>query len=102
MNEILMLGGFMLSALATFLLLMFGLPALLLAARIFGIYTTVDERTCRVYVLFGKVLGTIDEPGLHFLPAELGPAALIVNIFGTCYVLDLRLDQEYRRRPATP
>ena len=50
-----------------------------------------------MYVLFGKVLGTIDEPGFHFLPGELGPAALIVNIFGTCYTLDLRLDQEYRR-----
>jgi regulator of protease activity HflC (stomatin/prohibitin superfamily) len=97
MNQAVMLGGFMLSALVTFMLLSFGVPVLMLAARIFGLYATVDERTCRVYVLFGKVLGTIDEPGFHFLPSELGLAALIVNILGTCYVLDLRLDQEYRR-----
>ena len=34
----------------------------------FGLYTIVDERRCHVYVLFGKVVGVLDEPGLHFLP----------------------------------
>ena len=39
--------------------------------RIFGLYTIVTERTCRVYMLFGKVIGDdLDEPGLHFLPAS--------------------------------
>ena len=38
-----------------------------------------------------------DEPGLHFLLFELGPAAFIVNFLGKCHVLDLRLDQEYLR-----
>jgi regulator of protease activity HflC (stomatin/prohibitin superfamily) len=65
--------------------------------RVFGIFATVAERSCRVYVLFGKVLGVIDEPGLHFLPRKLGPAAFVVNWFGQCHVLDLRLDQEYLR-----
>ena len=65
--------------------------------RMFGIYAIVDERTCRVYVLFGKVIGILDEPGLHFLPAKLGLAAFVVNFLGNCYVLDLRLDQEYLR-----
>ena len=46
-------------------------------ARVFGIYTVVQERTCRVYMLFGKVLGVLDEPGLHFLLARLGPAARV-------------------------
>ena len=41
MSEFLTLGGFMLSALVTFVALMFGVPALLVAARIFGLYTTV-------------------------------------------------------------
>src|SRR6266403_2544498 len=63
----------------------------------FGLYAIVTERSCRVYVLFGKVIGILDEPGLHFLPAKLGVQAFMVNWFGTCYVLDLRLDQEYLR-----
>ncbi len=66
-------------------------------ARFFGLYAIVTERTARVYVLFGKVIGMIEEPGFHFLPSVLGVNAFIVNFFGKCYVLDLRLDQEYLR-----
>uniref|UniRef100_Q01QS9 Band 7 protein n=1 Tax=Solibacter usitatus (strain Ellin6076) TaxID=234267 RepID=Q01QS9_SOLUE len=72
-------------------------PVLLALARIFGIYAIVQERTCRVYMLFGKVVGELDEPGLHFLPGKLGLSAFVINWLGTCYVLDLRLDQEYLR-----
>src|ERR1700691_1198797 len=39
----------------------------------------------------------ISEPGFHFLPAVLGVKAFIVNFSGRCYVLDMRLDQEYLR-----
>ena len=80
-----------------FLTLLVGIPALLMFARIFGLYAIVNEGTCRVYVLFGKVLKVLDEPGLHFLPFALGPAAFVINILGQCRILDLRLDQEYRR-----
>ena len=59
--------------------------------------TIVDERTCHVYVLFGKVVGMIDEPGLHILPFRLGAAAFLVNWLGQRHVLDMRLDQEYLR-----
>jgi regulator of protease activity HflC (stomatin/prohibitin superfamily) len=72
-------------------------PVLLALARIFGVYAVVQERTCRVYMLFGRVIGQIDEPGLHFLPGKLGPAAFVINWLGNCFVLDLRLDQEYLR-----
>jgi regulator of protease activity HflC (stomatin/prohibitin superfamily) len=72
-------------------------PIFLALARIFGIYVTVPERTCRVYMLFGKVVGVLDEPGLHFLPGKLGVSAFVINWLGTCYTLDLRLDQEYLR-----
>ena len=71
--------------------------AIVFFSRIFGLFAVVRERTCRVYVLFGKVIGVLDEPGLHFLPAKLGIAAFIVNLFGDCHVLDLRVDQEYLR-----
>ncbi len=69
-------------------------------ARFFGLFAVVNEGTCRVYVLFGKVIGILNEPGLHILPAKIGPAALIVNLLGNCYVLDMRLDQEYLRSEA--
>ena len=48
-------------------------------------------------MLFGKVVGIIDEPGLHLLPFKLGPAAFLVNWLGQRHVLDMRLDQEYLR-----
>src|SRR5579871_2814374 len=89
--------AFLAAALALFLALFVGEPVLLALCRVFGLYAIVRERTCRVYMLFGKVAGVLDEPGLHFLPAKLGFSAFFINILGTCYVLDLRLDQEYLR-----
>jgi regulator of protease activity HflC (stomatin/prohibitin superfamily) len=72
-------------------------PLLLGLARAFGLYTIVQEKRCHVYVLFGKVLATIDEPGLHFLFARMGWRALVVHWLGRCHVLDMRLDQDYLR-----
>ena len=86
-----------LAAIVTFAVLWIAVPLFLALTRLFGLYTIVRERTCRVYVMFGKVVGVLSEPGLHFLLFEIGPAALVINFFGRCYVLDLRLDQEYRR-----
>ncbi len=85
------------AALIAFVGAFFAEPVLLGLCRLFGLYAVVQERSCRVYTLFGKVIGSLDEPGLHFLPGALGPAAFIVNLFGDCHVLDLRLDQEYLR-----
>ena len=87
----------LMASVVTFFLLWLVVPLLLGLARLFGFYAIVQERTCRVYVLFGKVVGVLDEPGLHFLLFEIGLAALIIHFFGRCYVLDMRLDQEYRR-----
>src|SRR5262249_6283663 len=85
------------AALITFVALLIGMPTALMLARLFGLYAIVEERTCRVYVLFGRVIKTLTEPGLYIFPVEIGPAAFIVNLLGKCYVLDLRIDQEYRR-----
>jgi regulator of protease activity HflC (stomatin/prohibitin superfamily) len=84
-------------ALITFGLLFLLVPALLLLVRVIGLYAIVFERTCHVYVLFGRVVGTIDEPGLHILPLRIGSAAFLVNWIGQRHVLDMRLDQEYLR-----
>jgi regulator of protease activity HflC (stomatin/prohibitin superfamily) len=88
---------FLTAALVVFVGLFIAEPLLLGICRVFGLYAIVQERTCRVYMLFGKVAGVIDEPGLHFLPGKLGFSAFFINIVGSCYVLDLRLDQEYLR-----
>jgi regulator of protease activity HflC (stomatin/prohibitin superfamily) len=84
----------------TFLALWIIVPVFLALLRLFGWYAIVQERTCRVYMLFGKVAGVLDQPGFHFLPSAIGPSAFIVNFLGRCYVLDMRLDQEYRRSEA--
>ncbi|MBV9565754.1 MAG: hypothetical protein JOY90_35670, partial [Bradyrhizobium sp.] len=34
-----------------------------LLVRLFGICAIVRERTCHVYVLFGRVVGILDKPG---------------------------------------
>lgn len=73
------------------------MPVLGGLARTLGLYAIVEEGTRHVYVLFGKVIGTLDEPGLHLLWRELGPRALIVGWMGKRHVLDMRMDQEYLR-----
>ena len=77
-----------------------GVPILLGIARLFGLYTIVQEGTCQVYILFGRVLTVLKEPGLYILPAKLGPAAFIINWFGRCAVVDMRRDQIYLRSQA--
>ena len=72
-------------------------PIAMALARSFGFHTTVNEGQCRVYVLFGKVIAVLDEPGLHILLPRLGWRAPIVSWLGRCHLLDMRLDQEYLR-----
>lgn len=85
------------SATVTFFAAFVLVPVALGLVRWLGLYTIVEERTCQVYMLFGKVVGVIDEPGLHFLPATLGLQSFLVGWVGQRHVLDLRLDQEYLR-----
>ena len=89
--------SFLIAAGVTFIGSFIAVPLAFGVIRILGLYTTVQERTCKVYMLFGKVIGVIDEPGLHFLPAVLGLRALIANTMGKCFTLDLRIDQQYLR-----
>jgi regulator of protease activity HflC (stomatin/prohibitin superfamily) len=84
-------------ALITFGAMFLLMPMAMFLVRAVGLYTIVNERTCHVYVLFGRVVGIIDEPGLHILPVRIGFAAFLVNWIGQRHVLDMRLDQEYLR-----
>ena len=92
-----MIKLFFIGAVATFIGCLIAVPVILAFARMFGLYAIVPERRAYVYVLFGKVIATIDEPGLHLLFATLGWRAFVINWIGRCYVLDMRLDQEYLR-----
>jgi regulator of protease activity HflC (stomatin/prohibitin superfamily) len=85
------------TAIATFVALLIGVPVLLGVARLLGVYAIVRERRCHVYVLFGKVIGILNEPGLYLLWPRLGWKALFVSWLGRCHVTDMRLDQEYLR-----
>ena len=88
---------FFMGAMGGFVACLVGVPLVFGFMRFFGFYTVVYEGTANVYVLFGNVVDIIKEPGLHFLWLRMGPAALVVNWIGSCYTLDMRLDQVYRR-----
>jgi len=81
----------------SFVYWLIAVPLFFAFLRFLGLFAVVQERRCHVYVLFGNVVGIIDEPGLHFLPMRLGLSAFLVHWIGRCQIVDLRLDQEYLR-----
>lgn len=89
--------GFSVTAFVVFIGMWFAEPLFLFFVRVAGFYTIVEEGTCQVFILFGKVVGTINDPGLHILPTKLGLNAFLVNWLGSRRVLDMRLDQQYLR-----
>jgi len=91
------IGYFFFAAILTFIGMFIVVPVFFGFVRFFGFYTIVEERQCKVYMLFGKVVAVIDEPGLHLLIFKLGLKAPLVNFLGKCHTLDRRLDQEYIR-----
>jgi regulator of protease activity HflC (stomatin/prohibitin superfamily) len=92
--------SFLVAAIFTFFGMFIIMPLLQFLLRLLGFYAVVEEGTCHVYVLFGKVLAVLDEAGFYFLWVKLGLAAPIVNWLGKRYVLDRRLDQIYLRSQA--
>ncbi len=90
----------LITAFVTFILAFIMVPIIQAIARMFGLYAIVQEGTCHVYVLFGKVVAVLTEPGLYFLPLKMGPAAFIINWAGRRQILDMRLDQVYLRSQA--
>jgi regulator of protease activity HflC (stomatin/prohibitin superfamily) len=84
-------------ALIAFVACFVAVPLVLGILRMMGVYTIVQEGRCHVYVLFGRVVLTITEPGLHILLFRLGLKAPIVRWLGRLYVIDMRIDQQYLR-----
>jgi len=89
--------NFLIAIMATFVICFVAEPVLFWLLRVLGVYAVVEERRCYVYVLFGKVVAILDEPGLHILLFKLGLKAPIVRWLGRLYVLDMRIDQQYLR-----
>lgn len=85
------------TAVTGFFIFLIGEPIFRWFLRMFGVYAIVQEGTCHVYVLFGKVVAILDEPGLYLLWLKMGLSALIINWLGRRHVLDMRLDQQYLR-----
>lgn len=92
--------NFLIAAGISFMGLFIIVPIFFALLRAFGFYAIVEEGTTHVYVLFGKVIAVLDEPGFYLLWLHLGPAAVITNWLGKRYVVDRRLDQSYLRSQA--
>ncbi len=97
MNSIPTMGLFFISLVATFIGLFIFFPIVFGICRLLGLYTIVEERECKVYVLLVNVISIIDQPGLLLRILKRGLKAPFVNFLGKCHTLDLRLDQEYIR-----
>jgi len=89
--------NFILTVGITFVLCWIAVPVLLGILGAVNFFTTINEGRAKVYILFGRVVGVVTEPGLHLLWLRLGPQAALVRFFGRVHELDLRLDQEYLR-----
>jgi len=92
MNPITLIFG----ALSVFAGLIF-LSVLLGLLKAFGLYTVVNECEAQVYTLFGKVIGTINEAGLHFPVKVFGLRALLIPFFGKRQAVSTALRQNYFR-----
>lgn len=91
------MGDLIGSAFFSFFFFLIGMEIFMGFCRFCGLYCIVEERTCRIYQLWGKVIATLNEPGFYFLPGVMGVNAFLVNWLGRCSIVDMRLDQEYLR-----
>jgi len=73
------------------------IPLLMKISRLFGLYAVVQESEAQVFTLFGKVIGTYDEPGLNWPIGKFGPKALLIPFFGKIYKVNTALRQHYLR-----
>ena len=76
---------------------LFTFPIFLGICRTFGIYTCVRECEAQVFTLFGKVIGTLDRPGLQIPITKFGLRAMLLPFFGKRYVVNTALRQHYLR-----
>lgn len=86
-----------------FVLILGALTAIALVPFLFALglglqlWRVIHERTVQVYTLFGKVMGSIDQPGINFPFFYFGPRVFLVPLFGKVYTVDTRIKQHYLR-----
>jgi len=73
------------------------IPLVMKIGRAFGLYAVVKEAEAQVFTLFGKVLGTLDDPGLRWPIQRFGVKALLIPFFGKNYKVNTALRQHYLR-----
>jgi regulator of protease activity HflC (stomatin/prohibitin superfamily) len=73
------------------------IPLVLGISRGLGLYAIIPECKAMVFTLFGKVIGTMDEPGLGFPIVDFGPRALLLPFFGKRQLVPTALRQHYLR-----
>jgi len=81
-----------------FILGLVAIPLFLKIANLFGFFAIVNECEAQVFTLFGRVVGTLQEPGLHVPMFKFGPKAMLFPFFGKKYKVDTALRQHYLRR----
>ncbi|MEI6338946.1 MAG: SPFH/Band 7/PHB domain protein, partial [Verrucomicrobiota bacterium] len=74
---------FLVTIIVTFFACLIFVPLLLTLSRFVCLFAVVQECEAHIFLLFGKVVSVIDQPGLHFLPLKIGPHALLIRFFGT-------------------
>jgi regulator of protease activity HflC (stomatin/prohibitin superfamily) len=73
------------------------IPLIMRIGRAFGLYAIVHEAEAQVFTLFGKVLGTLANPGLRWPIKRFGIKALLIPFFGKTYKVNTALRQHYLR-----
>jgi regulator of protease activity HflC (stomatin/prohibitin superfamily) len=85
--------AFFLGAIAAFILV----PMAFSLGLGLQLWRVVSERTVQVYTLFGKVIGSIDRPGVNLPVFTFGPRVFLVPFFGKVYTVNTRIEQHYLR-----
>lgn len=75
----------------------FVIPVVLILGKLLLWYVIIGEAQVYVYTLFGKVIGSIDKPGLFFPVSLFGVKALLIPFFGKHYKVSTALRQNYLR-----
>ncbi len=76
---------------------LFIIPLILIFTRVFGLYITINECEAHVFTLFGNVVGSIHESGLHFPISKFGIRAMLLPFFVKRHKVNTALRQHYLR-----
>ncbi|WOO40644.1 SPFH domain-containing protein [Rubellicoccus peritrichatus] len=89
--------SFIISFIVGIILTLIAIPAIYKLGGQLQLWRIVPEKTVLVYTLFGKVIGTMEEPGINLPITQLGPRAFLVPYFGKVYTVSTTIHQYYLR-----